>query len=173
MGFAIGVIGDIISGVSVWFLTTSDWATNQINFLWINLKEFITHLKSVAMLEVHIPIWICTFLLVAFIFYIKNSKKSSLVSHEEITSPAPQENTKIFSENEILIIKTLAKADGQYMKLGEISILLNKPKLIIEQAIDSLDSKDYLYSSLNMLHGTSYRLSDKGRDYAISNGYIE
>ena len=77
-----------------------------------------------------------------------------------------------FSANEESVIKILAAADGQWMELDEIATSLRLSHLVTEQAVERLFGLNFLIDSLSYVRGRSFRLSSKGRDYAIEHNYV-
>jgi hypothetical protein len=70
------------------------------------------------------------------------------------------------------VIRALARADGVWLKFRDLAAQLETSRLLVEQAIDNLHALDFLLDSHNYVHGTSYRLSQSGRDFAIRKGYV-
>ncbi len=70
------------------------------------------------------------------------------------------------------VVRVLAGGDGAWIALHEIAGHLSTSNLMVDQALEKLHINDMIRDTHNYIHGTSYRLSSKGRDYAISQGYV-
>ncbi len=77
-----------------------------------------------------------------------------------------------FSANEESVIKILAAADGEWMGIYDIVTSLELSHLVTEQAVERIFHMHFLIDSLNYLTCRSFRLSSKGRDYAIEHNYV-
>lgn len=77
------------------------------------------------------------------------------------------------SEKELAVMRMLAAADGQWLGIEHISSRIQAPRLLTEQTIERLLARELLLQSMNYIHGSSFRLSPLGRDYAIDQGYVK
>lgn len=76
------------------------------------------------------------------------------------------------SETELVVIRLLAAADGRWAGIEEIASEAHLSRLLTEQALEKLFAKGFLRDTHNYLHGTTFRLSSAGRDYAIEEGFV-
>ncbi len=77
------------------------------------------------------------------------------------------------SEKELAVMRALAAADGQWLGIERISLRIQAPRLLTEQTLERLLARELLLQSMNYIHGSSFRLSPLGRDYAIDQGYVK
>jgi hypothetical protein len=67
----------------------------------------------------------------------------------------------------------LAAADGRWLGIDHISSRIQASRLVTEQAVEKLLVKKMLIESYNAINGSSFRLSPRGRDYAIEQGIVK
>ena len=91
-----------------------------------------------------------------------------------VETPAiqPKQEVQTLTENELRVVRLLAAADGRWVNLNEIAVDIRLSRLLTEQSLENLFAKGFLRDSHNYLHGTSFRLSSEGRDYAIEQGLV-
>ncbi len=97
-------------------------------------------------------------------------------SAEDLTDAASAElgvPHRDLSDVEVHVIRALVALRGQRVSIGDISNVIHKNPLIVEQAMESLEQLGMIHVELNYLHGPSFRLSSQGRDYAIEKGFVQ
>ena len=77
------------------------------------------------------------------------------------------------SEKELAVMRALPAADGQWLGIEHISSRIQASRLLTEHTLERLLARELLLQSMNYIHGSSYRLSPVGRDYAIVQGYVK
>lgn len=87
-------------------------------------------------------------------------------SSEPVPLPLPQ-----LSEDEDQVIRALAEADGRRLFVKQIAAAMGVKNLRAEQAVHTLTRTGFLSDSLAK-SGALFRLSSRGRRYAIDKGYI-
>jgi hypothetical protein len=88
----------------------------------------------------------------------------------ELKAIAQTDNSDLH-EIEIAILEMLGQA-GDYVPKDYFAGQLQIPAAKAEHYLNSLDDKDYLLTSLNMMTGASYKLSQKGTSYLIESGKL-
>lgn len=78
----------------------------------------------------------------------------------------------VLSANETSIVRLLAEADGKWLGIEDFVTKTGNSRLVTEKTLEMLFGKSFLVNSHNYLHGTSFRLSSTGRDYAIELGFV-
>ena len=84
----------------------------------------------------------------------------------------PPASPPTLSDLEREVMRMLVRADGGLLSLDQISGELKAKRLVIEQAIDILDARGFLEDNLNTRLGRRFRLSPRGRDFAIQTGLV-
>lgn len=88
----------------------------------------------------------------------------------ELKAQLGSDNSELH-EIEIQILELLGKV-GDYVQKDAFSQRLQVPPARVEHYLNSLDEKDYLVTSLNMMTGVSYKLSQKGSSFLIETGRL-
>jgi hypothetical protein len=135
---------------------------------WLNVTTATAW--SVASSVVPVPVGVLALLSIMFIYFFASALLSARVS-STMLEQAEQE-LEVLSENELKVVRLLAAADGKWALLSNIASDIRLSRLVTEQALDKLFARDFLLDSHNYMHGTSYRLSSTGRDYAIEKGFV-
>lgn len=107
----------------------------------------------------------------------KAARVGEVNRNDKVTPPideAPQTvvAAKQLTENEEALVRVLANGDGRWFQIEELAATTGMRGLLVEQGLDGLLQRKFLAQSHNYIHGTSYRLSAKGRDYVIGQGYV-
>jgi hypothetical protein len=69
--------------------------------------------------------------------------------------------------------KVIVVKHGRWLGIEHISSRIQASRLVTEQAVERLLGRKMLFESLNYIHGSTYRLSPEGRDYAIEQGMVK
>lgn len=181
---AAGIISTVVGGL---VLTGITWAFGQLPTAWgyavsgwlaicASAKTVVSWLK----IDVAVPLWaiVLAAIILAFVYRVTNARARSVQSATPVaavsTTPgavaAPLEPE--YSENELAVLIALANGDGRWFHIDELADATHLKALLVEQAVESLDNKDLLATNHNYIHGTSFRLSSKGRDWVISAGLV-
>ncbi|KXS33444.1 MAG: hypothetical protein AWT59_0470 [Candidatus Gallionella acididurans] len=83
----------------------------------------------------------------------------------------PSNNETELSNNESKVLKALASVNGGPITIDVIASKIQQNRLRTEQATDLLTRKGFVQGSRDIFHGTSYYLSEPGRDLVIKLGY--
>ena len=135
---------------------------------WSILILGLGYFRDILIHKIEIQLWIVVFFIVILILALRQYK---IYTTDQVYKLLIQENQQTFTTNEELVIKILAEADGEYLDKNEMSKILNLQNLYIEQALDGLLAKKFLFDRYDIIART-FRLSDIGRDYAIAKGYV-
>lgn len=172
------VIATVVGGLILSFIL---WLIGYLPAVWGWIKKATSWLWGAVTSDMSVPIWLLTFLIVfsipvlwrisirtlSMVLPAKSQTYGSIAINETSTKEAKDQ----YSQNEQLILKALASANGGPLYLEAISRIINQNQLRTEQTLDLLMKKDLVQENLNYIHGASYYLSDRGRDIAIELGY--
>lgn len=170
----IGAAATVIGGT---ILTGISWAFGKLPALWNFVVAVATGVWAFLSYRIGVPLGLLALGLLALA--IAGSRL--LLRHQGIGVRAASSGRGSewsdpdglrLSETERRVVEVLAALDGQYAQIDHISDTLRLPRLLVEQALENLHSKDLLYINLNYVSGASCRLSAKGRDLAIERGLV-
>lgn len=164
-----GVISTLLASFFTWLFgfwpTVWDLITDAASWVW----QALTYAASV-------PISVLAVLLICLL-YLSYRLRLVLAENEESvasSSTAPRmRGQSEMSENEFAVVKVLAAADGRWLGIEHISSRIQASRLVTEQAVERLLVRKLLLESHNYIHGSSFRLSPEGRDYAIERGIVK
>lgn len=105
--------------------------------------------------------------------YLSSKRSASIGVTAGILPPStPDEGLIQLTQLENDVVRVLAGGDGAWITLHTIARHLSTSNLMVEQALEKLHINNMIRDTYNYIDGTSYRLSSKGRDYVISQGYV-
>jgi hypothetical protein len=142
---------------------------------WDYVEKFIIEVWIVGNSSVSVSVSILIFLFSLILIFCfghllgRYKLRATNFSNEVI------KNSIIVSEisaNEISIIRLFASEDERWLGLEHIWPEVNLSRLVAEQALERLNKRGFLLESANYLHGSTFRLSSSGRDYAIDQGFV-
>jgi len=159
-----GVVSAIVAGVLTWLFgfwpPVWRWLSGAFETLW----GWISY-------SVSVPLSILA--AVAFLFFwLARRAFASTFSAEPPTAVSrvsPQPDPSL-APIELAILELLTRADGQWLEIERIASELHVSRLVTERALEQLFARGYLLDNHNVLHGTMFRLSPTGRDYALDRG---
>ena len=163
LGFKSTVIAGVISTLLASFFT---WLFGFWPAVWA--WQALTYSAPV-------PISVLAALLICLIC-LSYRLRSVLVQDEQTASSsiAPLVHCQSqMSEKELDVVKVLAAADGRWLGIEHISSRIQASRLVTEQAVERLLVRKILLESHNYIHGSSFRLSPEGRDYAIEQAIVK
>ena len=169
MGFKSSVTSGVLSTLVAAILT---WLFG----FWPYVLDSIVDIASTAWWRVAhvVPVPVGVLLVLSFVLvYLLNRLHSVLDRTAVSTTVQPMLRQSEMSENELAIIRSLAAADGRWLGIEHIASRIQKPRLLSEQALERLLTIGLLLQSTNYIHGSSFRLSPTGRDYAIDQGFVK
>ncbi len=175
------IAGGILAAAAVLLTYFLNWWP----FIWSKLLYIIGAIWKLITYSVNIPAGaiLCFFLIVIWLLSREKTVANNIITTNlrqatvlyptaaKIEAPLAPAKPQ-FSTNEELVIKILGAADGKWMGIYEIATSLELSHLVTEQAVERLFHLNFLIDSLNYLTGRSFRLSSKGRDYAIEHNYV-
>lgn len=169
------VIGGLILSIILWLIgflpTVWRWFIHSLITIWdwVTIDLTIpTWLLSILIILALPTLWRIWLRIVSYTIPIEESEITSAPADEK---PLPISISAQLSQNELSALRVLADVDGRYLYLPKVADGIKQNQLRTQQALDSLISKGFVYDSLNYVHGTSYGLSEKGRDLVIELGY--
>ena len=173
MGFKSTVIAGVISTLLASFFT---WLFGYWPTVWDWLTEAAVWAWKALTYAAPVPISVLAALLICLI-YLSYRLSSVLAKEEEqtvssYTAPLVHGQSQM-SEKELDVVKVLAAADGRWLGIEHISSRIQASRLVTEQAVERLLGRKMLFESLNYIHGSTYRLSPEGRDFAIEQGMVK
>jgi len=124
---------------------------------------------------VSIPLWLLLLAIVGVIVVVFQVRRSAarmltidVTPPAAVLQPEPQ-----LSDLEVMVVRALATLDGASMGHHELVGSLGVSRLLVEQALDRLDSyHHFLRVTDKPMGGTFIQLSASGRDFAIRQGYV-
>ena len=77
------------------------------------------------------------------------------------------------SENEVLVIRALARGDGTGRRASELADVAHLPVLLTQQALHTLRGRDFVRFNKTRRGFVYYHFTSAGRNYAIDRGYVK
>ena len=173
MDFKLTVISGVISTLLAAFFT---WLFGFWPTVWNLITDAGAWVWGALTYADPVPISVLAALMICLLYLsyrlrlVLAEKKESVESSS--TAPRMQGQSKM-SENEFVVVKALAAADGGWLGIEHISSRIQASRLVTEQAVERLLVRKLLLESHNYIHGSSFRLSPEGRDYAIEQGTVK
>lgn len=159
----VTVVGGLILSFILWFV-------GYLPTVWEGLKKLVSWFWGMSVFSIVIPAWLLGLLLVGCLPVLWRIGLR-IVSSFVPDAVAPSNNKIQLSDNENVVLKALASVNGGPVTIEVIAHTIKQNQLRTEQAIDLLIRKDFVQSSHNIIYGTSYYLSDHGRNFVIELGY--
>jgi len=182
LGFRGTVLaGLVVAIVAPAILAGASWVFNFHHQAWLIVLAVSQWIGSVLAYSVPVPI-VLLVIFAGFALYVGRGavlRKREAQAERAVASTAwPADSRAVVkaepappTDNEIAVLRLLARADGKWMGVMELARRAALANLITEQALDRLRDRGFLKWSAGM-GVLSYRLSPEGRDYAIANGYV-
>lgn len=169
-----GTIATVIGGLILAGLT---WLGGLLPAVWNGIVSGLSWVWSIVSYQASLPVGLLFMAATALFlvgYFLSRKRSASPKPGAASANPHTAEKTEVaeFSQLERGVVRVLANADGSWLRIQDIADQLRTSNLIIEQAIEKLYANDMIRDSHNYIYGTSFRLSSKGRDYAISQGYV-
>ncbi|PLX95656.1 MAG: hypothetical protein C0620_03890 [Desulfuromonas sp.] len=162
------IVAGVISGLILLFIS---WILGFLSSLGTWLTSFFEWIISFLHRSITVPIW--SVLSIVILIVVAKKLISNFFSRNAAKKQSSYtEKTKEVSPLEIEVVQLLACVDGAWLQKDDISRRLDKPCLLIEQALENLLESEFIIDSYNYIDGTSFRLSSHGRDAAINWGFI-
>ncbi len=98
--------------------------------------------------------------------------KNLEVEEKSIEASNEKNNDEELEEIFVKILQFMANMESKRFFPNEIAAEFNVNTTKMQYYLEELEKKDYVYASLNMLHGTSYGLTSKGRAFLVENEII-
>ncbi|MFN7863378.1 MAG: hypothetical protein ACK5N7_08680, partial [Curvibacter sp.] len=173
LGFRATVVAGVLSTLIAAFVT---WLLGFGPAAWAWFSATVATIASavwsVVAYVVPVPLGVLALLGLVLTYYFARKLPKVSVSKTETSTVQTLQKATTLSENELKVVRLLAAADGQWAKLDEIAAAILLSRLLTEQALEKLFEKGFLLDRHNYLHGTSFRLSSEGRNYAIEQGLV-
>lgn len=167
LGFWGTTVAGVVSTLAVAVLT---WLFGFWPSVWQWLVATSVALWAWLTFTVPIPLSIVLLALFVGLFAIRRSFFSQAGPQPAAGSPAPSVEEPALAVAELSIISLLARVDGQWLGVENIASGVQLTRLAAERSLERLMRLGYLLDRHNMIHGTSFRLSSAGRDYALDHG---
>lgn len=100
--------------------------------------------------------------------FVRRQLRSNIAQFEAGTEQLAKEPSLNQLEADIMAI--FAREDGRMLYIHQIAPTLGISNLRAEAVLDRLVALDFLDTSMNVLHGTSYLLTRAGREYLLDKG---
>lgn len=168
-----GTIATVVGGL---ILAAITWLFGFFPIVWSTIATGLTLVWSLLSHLVTLPIGVLfasAWALFLAGHYLSSKRSVSIRVTDNIRPQSPPHEGPIqLSQFEGDVVRVLAGGDGAWISLHEIAGHLSTSNLMVEQALEKLHINNIIRDTHNSMYGTSYRLSSKGRDYAISQGYV-
>lgn len=164
------VVGGLILAGLTWLFGFFPvvWSTIAAGLIWVwSLLTYLVTL-SVGMLLAAA----CALFLAGHYLCSKRSVSIQRVTEGIRPQPVPDDEPIQISQFEGDVVRVLVGGDGSWIALHEIAGHLSTSNLMVEQALEKLYINDMILKANHYMVGTTFRLSSKGRDYAIDQGYV-
>jgi DNA-binding MarR family transcriptional regulator len=167
----VGITATVIGGLIL------AWVQGVIPAIWAwTLSQLLTIL-DIFTANASIPVWLLAILIISalptalliimkIIHLIAPSKVVVAKADVGFAGSRPQ-----LTENELLVLKTLAAKDGGNLRINIISKVIGLNQLRTEQAVESLINKDLVDFEQGFYDDDTYYLSGTGRNLVIELGY--
>lgn len=173
MGFRSTVVAGVLSTLIAAFIS---WLLGFWPTVWSWLSAAMASFWSAVTYTVPVPAGILAPVVIVLIYPLAlvlfRARESTALATTEHSLAQAEQAPLVLSENELKVVRLLAAVDGQWIGLSDIASQIRLSQLLTEQALEKLFARGFLRDSHNYLHGTSFRLSSEGRDYAIEQGLV-
>lgn len=175
MGFRSTVIAGVLSTLIAAFISwlLGFWPTV---WSWSWLSAAKAAFWSAVTYSVPVPAGIVVPVVIVLIYPLALNLFRARVSTAALTTEhslsRAEQAPLVLSENELKVVRLLAAVDGQWVGQSDIASEVRLSQLLTEQALEKLFERGFLRDRHNYLHGTSFRLSSEGRDYAIEKDLV-
>lgn len=176
-GHMLGFKSTVISGVlSTLLASIFTWLFGYWPHVWSFIVEVASTAWWVVSYSVPMPMSVLVllwFFLMYVVYRLRSISGQAGAATTDGMSTKPTQGLSEMSEKELAVMGALAAADGQWLGIEHISSRIQAPRLLTEQTLERLLARELLLQSMNYIHGSSFRLSPLGRDYAIDQGYVK
>lgn len=168
MGFWLstisGVLVTILAGLAAWL--AGFWPD-----VWIWIKSTAASTWGWTSQPIGIPLWL---VVVGTLYAAIATLILWSLRQRAARSPAAvtQEPEPPLTDLQSRVLAYLIQADGKWADWDHLHYGTGLPNLIIEQSLDALLQRNLVIQRSDVLHGQLFRLSSKGRDYAIGSGLV-
>ena len=116
-----------------------------------------------------VPVPAAVLIVLAIVIVAMRRKKPILVSGSSATQAPPKASSRSIqlAATENGVVALLAEADGHWLTIEQLASALQTSRLATERSLEKLMARGFLLDRHNMIHGTSFRLSSSGRDFAL------
>lgn len=152
----------VLSLFGYWHVLWS-WVLTAVVVLWRWLSFAVAIPLGIILIIGVIIIW-------AFLRWWLHQPKS-VVNITSLSQSSIQPTVGNLADNELLVIRMLARADGQWLGMEQIAAQMQKSMLVTEQTLEQLLRKNLIVDRKNYIYGPTFRLSSFGRDYSIQEGF--
>lgn len=172
MSFKSSVISGVLSTLIAAILT---WMFGFWVSVWNFIVETATQAWWAMSYTVSMPVSVLamqSLFLVYLIYQLRSPANQANPLRATSSSNQLMQKQSQMSKNEVAVLKALAAADCRWLGIDHISSCIQASHLLTEQALERLFVRALLLESKNYIHGSTFRLSSTGRDYAIDQGFV-
>lgn len=169
----LGFWGTVAASVLALLIGTFiSWVLGFHHRVWLAVVAVAGSLGRALTFSVPVPVVVLV-ILAGILLYSLRFRLRYRPSQSAVAGSTEQPRTaqSPLLENEVLVIRLLAAVDGRWLLTSEIAGRARLSVLVTEQAIERLMNRQFVAYSRDLLHGTVFRLSSLGRDYAIDAGF--
>ncbi|MDP1770113.1 MAG: hypothetical protein Q8L74_15105 [Nitrospirota bacterium] len=167
------ILGTVIGGV---ILTALGWIMGIFPTIWGWIVLAVSIFWFLVKTEIPIPIGLLFLLSASILWQAYKFLQPSEKSRAALGVPTAVLNAPIqsrpLSSLEDKVLRAFARSDGRTFQMDSLVHMVGEKNLLVDQALDSLQSRSYIGVTHNYIHGTYYSLTAKGRDVVIRLGYV-
>jgi hypothetical protein len=184
----LGFWGTVWAGVVVAAIVgIASWLFSFHHAAWLWMASVASGIWTTLIFSVPVPVSVVVIFAAAFLYLWRRGRRRTVAATSAgnrspsivgplVAADSFEEQDKpvrpaTLTDNEIEIVRVLAKADGRRMTKEGLARAAGLPNLFAEQAIDRLSGRNLLHQ-VSTLDRVAYYLSPAGRDYAIAEGYV-
>lgn len=159
-----GVLATILAGMAVWL--AGFWPD-----IWMWIKSAAVSTWGWTNQPIGIPLWLVvigTLYAAIATLILWSLSQPALTAH----AATAQEPDPPLTDLQSRVLTYLIQADGKWADWDHLHWGTGLPNLIVEQSLDALLQRELVIQRRDVLHGQLFRLSSKGRDYAIGSGLV-
>lgn len=159
-----GVLATLLAGILAWFAGV--WSD-----VWTWLKVAVANVWAWITGPIGIPLWL---VVVAGLYMAATTIMLWALREPKAksNSTSPPEPEPPLSELQNRVLAYLIQADGKWADWDHLHYGTGLSNLIVEQSLEVLFRRNLVLQKQDLLHGQLFRLSPKGRDYAIDQGLV-
>lgn len=161
--------GIVLFILAAWWGWASGWLRALWDWMLTAVPAFGDAIWAMLVYRASIPVWVLLLTAVVLVFIFR--RVLAAASAQE-TIATPVKTLRGLGELELQILRMLALADGRSFPFDELAINLRTPKLLLDQSVDILMSRDLIRTHQGSYGFPEIGLTAAGRDFVIQQGFV-